>query len=54
MRRRWFRVFRRLPLRTQAIVGFVEIFTLWLVLNLAYQVIRKPSINWYNHINHIN
>ena len=24
-------------------MGFVVIFTLWLVLNLAYQVIRKPS-----------
>ena len=43
MRRRWFRAFRRLPLTSQGIVGIAVIFTLWLVLNLAYQVIRKPS-----------
>ena len=43
VRRRLFRAFRRLPLTTQAIVGFAVIVTLWLVLNLAYQVIRKPS-----------
>ena len=41
--RRWVRTFRRLPLTSQAILGFAVIFTLWLVLNLAYQVIRKPS-----------
>jgi len=43
VRRRWVRTFRRLPLTSQAILGFAVIFTLWLVLNLAYQVIRKPS-----------
>jgi hypothetical protein len=43
VRRRWWRAFRRLPLTSQAIIGFALMFTLWLVLNLAYQVMRKPS-----------
>lgn len=43
MRRRWVRTFRSLPLTTQAIIGLAVIFIFWLVLNLAYQVIRKPS-----------
>ena len=47
VRRRWFRAFRRLPLTTQAIAGFAVIFTLWLGLNLAYQVVRKPSELFY-------
>lgn len=43
MRRRWWRAYRRATPPTQIIVGFVVVLTLWLVLNWAYQVIRKPS-----------
>lgn len=32
-----------MPLTSQAIIGFAVMFTLWLVFNLAYQVMRKPS-----------
>ena len=43
MRRRWWRAYRRATPPTQIIVGFVVVLTLWLALNWAYQVIRKPS-----------
>lgn len=43
LRRRWFRAFRRLSPATQVIASIAVIFTLWLALNFAYQVIRKPS-----------
>ena len=43
LRRRWWRVFQRLSPPTQVLVGFAFAFTLWLALNWAYQVIRKPS-----------
>lgn len=43
LRRRWLRTLRRAPPTTQAIVAVVVVFALWLGLNWAYQVIRKPS-----------
>ena len=43
LRRRWWRAFRRATIPTQIIVGGVVVLTAWLVVNLAYQVIRKPS-----------
>lgn len=42
-RRQWFRAFRRASPTTQAVVAAAVAFTLWLGLNWAYQVIRKPS-----------
>jgi hypothetical protein len=42
-RRRWWRAFRRLPPNVQVIAGLVLAVLLWLGLNFAYQVIRKPS-----------
>jgi hypothetical protein len=42
-RRQWFRAFRRASPTTQAVVAVAVVFTLWLGLNWAYQVIRKPS-----------
>jgi len=41
--RRWVRLFTRAPLIVQFIVGATFIITLWLAVNWAYQVIRKPS-----------
>ena len=43
MRRRWWRAFQGLSPPTQVLVGCALAFTLWLALNWAYQVIRKPS-----------
>ena len=43
VRRRWFRAFRRASPTTQIVVAVAVMFTLWLGLNWAYQVIRKPS-----------
>jgi hypothetical protein len=43
LRRRWFRAFRRASPSTQAVVAVAVVCTLWLGLNWAYQVIRKPS-----------
>lgn len=43
LRRRWFRAFRRAPPTAQLVVVICVAFTLWLGLNWAYQVIRKPS-----------
>lgn len=43
LRRRWFKVFRRAPAGLQITLGVAIILTLWLALNWAYQVIRKPS-----------
>lgn len=42
-RRRWFKVFRRAPLGVQVVTSLLLMVTLWLALNWAYQVIRKPS-----------
>jgi len=42
-RRRWLRAFKRLSPSAQLIAGFAIIMTLWLALNWAYQVVRKPS-----------
>lgn len=43
VRRRWWRHFRRLPTGPQVAVGLVLAFMLWLGLNYAYQVLRKPT-----------
>lgn len=43
LRRRWLKALRRAPAGTQVIVGVAVVLTLWLALNWAYQVIRKPS-----------
>lgn len=43
LRRRWWRAFRRAPPIAQAVVALAIVFALWLGLNWAYQVIRKPS-----------
>lgn len=42
-RRKWLRRFRRLPGLARLIVGAGLLFALALVLNFAYQVIRKPT-----------
>jgi hypothetical protein len=42
-RRRWWRNFRRLPTGPQIFVGVAVAFFLWLGLNYAYQVLRKPT-----------
>jgi len=42
-RRRWLRTFRRAPSSTQIAVGAAALFTLWAVVNVTYQVIRKPT-----------
>jgi hypothetical protein len=42
-RRRGWRAFRRLSPTTQAVVALAAVFTLWIALNWAYQVFRKPS-----------
>jgi hypothetical protein len=42
-RRRWWRWFRRLPPNAQVIVGLVLAVLLWVGLNFAYQLVRKPS-----------
>ncbi|MEO8009219.1 MAG: lytic transglycosylase domain-containing protein, partial [Betaproteobacteria bacterium] len=43
MRRRWLRTLRRASPAAQAIVAGAVVFALWLGLNWAYQVMRKPS-----------
>lgn len=43
LRRRWFRAFRRAPPTAQLVVVISVVFVVWLALNWAYQVIRKPS-----------
>ena len=43
LRRRWLRTLRRAPPIAQAIVAGAVVFALWLGLNWAYQVMRKPS-----------
>jgi hypothetical protein len=42
-RRRWYKKFSRASTRVQIVVGLVALAAVWLVLNLAYQVFRKPS-----------
>ena len=42
-RRRWFKRFRNASTTAQVIVGLAVIAVVWLVLNVTYQVIRKPS-----------
>lgn len=43
VRRRWWRTFRKLPTGPQAFVGVLLACVLWLSLNWAYQVMRKPT-----------
>jgi Transglycosylase SLT domain len=43
LRRRWFRAFRRASPTAQLVVVISVVFAVWLALNWAYQVIRKPS-----------
>ena len=43
LRRRWFRKFRRASPTGQFIIVIAVACTLWLALNWAYQVVRKPS-----------
>jgi hypothetical protein len=43
LRRRWWRIYRRLPPGTQLIIGLTAAVVLFLVLNWTYQVARKPS-----------
>lgn len=43
VRRRWWRNFRKLPTGPQWAVGLTLAFLLWLGLNYAYQVLRKPT-----------
>ncbi|HUH00317.1 MAG TPA: lytic transglycosylase domain-containing protein [Gammaproteobacteria bacterium] len=42
-RRKWWRAFRRTPAFVQVIVGVAVVAMLWLAVNGAYQVVRKPS-----------
>ena len=42
-RRKWWRAFRRTPAFAQVIVGVAAVVMLWLAVNGAYQVVRKPS-----------
>lgn len=42
-RRKWWRTFRRAPAFAQVIVGVAVVVLLWLAVNGAYQVVRKPS-----------
>jgi hypothetical protein len=42
-RRRIVRTFRRLPPLTQAAAALVVLVALWAVVNIAYQVVRKPT-----------
>jgi hypothetical protein len=42
-RRRWLRAFLRLPTFTQIAAGAAALALLWAVVNVAYQVIRKPT-----------
>jgi hypothetical protein len=42
-RKRWWRAFRRAPRGAQVAIALSVTVTLWLVVNFAYQVIRKPS-----------
>lgn len=43
VRRRWFKGFSRAPIFLQVIAGVLVIGVVWLSLNWAYQVFRKPS-----------
>jgi hypothetical protein len=42
-RRRWYKKFTRAPTSVQVVVGLAVIAAVWMVLNLGYQVFRKPS-----------
>lgn len=42
-RQKWWRAFRRAPAFAQVIVGVAIVVILWLAVNGAYQVVRKPS-----------
>jgi hypothetical protein len=42
-RRRWWRRYRGAPGWAQIVVAVFGVFTLWLITNWIYQVIRKPS-----------
>jgi hypothetical protein len=42
-RRRWWKTFRDAPMPIQVVLGAVVLITMWLVVNYAYQVVRKPS-----------
>lgn len=43
VRRRWWRSFRGAPVPMQLVLGAVVIACVWLAVNWAYQVVRKPS-----------
>lgn len=42
-RRRWWRNFRRAPGPIQLLIGVAVVVGVWFLLNLGYQVIRKPT-----------
>jgi len=42
-RRRWWKKYRRAPGQVQIVVGIVAIVAAWAIVNVTYQVLRKPT-----------
>jgi len=42
-RARWFKHYKRASPYTQLFVGFAVLFTAWLLVNVTYQILRKPT-----------